>query len=480
MRLMTNRVFRRDLPKVLLASAMGPAVAQEAPAAASTRAEPAWSRTAVEARLEVRPRDLRYPVGHVLRYGARGDWDGRSGTDNTAAFRAALAVSHETGHTLFVPAGRYLITAPLQKWQSFQCPNIRGEGFGSTRIVYPDFGSDAALFIQGGSGRLCGATIEGIGFEGSRRSCAIEVDGQDGLILRDCGFLTNAVGVRLHNRSRGAFTEYVVAENCHFDGACARALEFRVSEGHNSFNGCGLRHCTIVLDERHDAPIRIGPGALPYNAPLSAQVWTYGTGKTVIRNDAARPALFHGTLTLEAFGRFEKREQCPTLARGQPVHLVGGLLGTGPVNFGSAQLGSRAGLLGPESGKANGQTLIRRHPWSLRAGLTRGATRVAYVGDESSQLVYVELSGERYDYRCMLVAAHHGRGGRGFVHTLARLSELDEAGYGAPIFEIDAGGMLIIRNPRFPPKGVVAFLDFVPLGLSRTAYLDSAVEHVTG
>lgn len=476
---MSTRLLRRDITGFLFASvAVGSTLASQRTLARDGPVPGAWGRAPAEARLGIVPRDLRYPVGHVLRYGAVGDWDGASGTDNTAAFRSALDVCHETGHTMYVPAGRYRISAPLQKGQSFACPNIRGEGYSRTRIAYPDLGGAPALYIQGGSGRLCGAVIEGIGFDGARRTCGIEVDGQDGLTIRDCAFGENAVGLRLHNATAGAFTEYVVAEGCHFDGACARALEFRVSGGNNSFNGSGLRHCTIVVDERHDCPVHIGKGALPYNAPLSMQVWTYGRRKTLVRNDTARPVLVHGTITLEAFGHFESRAHVPTLAQGAPMYLVGGLMSTGPINLGSAVLGSRAALLGPESGRANGQALIRRFPWSVRVPLGERESRTVYLGDDSGQLVYVELSAPGYDYRLLLATAHHGRGGRGFVRTLETLNDFDDAGYGAPSFAMDAGGMLIIANPAFRRAAVTAFIDVVPFGLSRTAYLESAVEHV--
>ena len=47
---------------------------------------------------------------NVLAYGARGNWNGTTGTDDTAAIRAALA----TGRKVFFPKGRYLISGELE------------------------------------------------------------------------------------------------------------------------------------------------------------------------------------------------------------------------------------------------------------------------------------------------------------------------------------------------------------------------------
>ncbi|HVY82992.1 MAG TPA: hypothetical protein VG994_18555 [Steroidobacteraceae bacterium] len=470
-------MLRRSFSNALIGAAAFGASSARTSAAEPYGIPAVWPPTPTEARLRVPLHDPRFTPGDVRRYGAIGDWDGTHGTDNTAALRAALAVCEASGHTMHLPAGRYLISAPLQKPQSFTCPNIRGDGFMATRLVYPKLGANPALYVQGGSGRLCGAVIEGIGFDGGARTCAIEVDGQDGLVIRDCHFGPNALGLRLHNGTTGAFTEYVVAERCHFDGACARAVHYAVSKGERSFNGSGLRDCTIVLDASADVSILIGAGALPYNAPLSFQAWTYGRDKTVIHNASGHPALFHGTIALEAFGELKARSQWPTLASGAGVYLVGGVLAVSGTDFGSLVQGSRASLLGPESGKANGQFLIRRLPWSYRAELTTGTNRLGYIGDQSAQLLYVEVWGRDYDFRFLLTAAHQARGGRGFVHTVAPMTAFDGAGHGPPRFAVDEQGRLLLENHAYPRSGMIANVDVIPCGLSRTAFLDAALEY---
>ena len=48
------------------------------------------------------------PVVNVAYYGAVGDWNGSTGTDNTSAFAAACAASISLGLPVYIPAGKYL------------------------------------------------------------------------------------------------------------------------------------------------------------------------------------------------------------------------------------------------------------------------------------------------------------------------------------------------------------------------------------
>lgn len=467
---------RRDLSKALFAAGGMAAVAQNARAQGC--GIPCYAPTQAEISAGAAVVDESYLPGDVRRYGAAGN-----GTANdTTAIQNALNASTRGGYTVYLPAGTYRVISQLQKFQAFECPNIRGDGYQYSRIVYDAaLGARAALYIQGGSGRPCGAVIERIGFEGrdgQSGSYGIEVDGQDGLTIRDCAFGANAVGLRLHNMSSGAFTEYVVAENCSFAATCRRALEYVVSgQGSESFNGSGLRNCLVVLDSGNDRSIYVGPGAFAYHAPMSMQIWTYGTGKTVIWNDSTRIPLFHGTITIEPFGPFGTRADCPKLAGGRQVQLLGNIATAAYVNYGELLVGTHAARLGPESGGANGQAPIRRHPWTLRKPLTSGTNVVDYVGGDSGQLVYVELSGANYDYRYLLAIAHQGFGGAGLVQTVATLNTFNAAGYGAPTFSVGADGNFRILNPSFPSSGVTAYVDVQPFGLSRSAYMASAVEY---
>jgi hypothetical protein len=235
-------------------------------------------------------------------------------------------------------------------------------------------------------------------------------------------------------------------------------------------------NCKIAVDQNSDQPIYIGAGAQPYNAPLSFQVWVSGSGKTVIYNAASSPAFFHGTITVEP-GTVSSQSQSPTLGRGQPIYLVGGVESWGYVNYGSLQTGYRAASLGPESGAANGQRLIRQHPWTIRKTLSAGATSIFNAAADSNRLVYVEIEGPNYDYRYILTVAHQGFGGSGFVQTIATVNAFNSAGYGPPTFSVDANGNFSITNGSYPSSGVIASVDVLPFGLNRMAYLASAAEY---
>jgi hypothetical protein len=432
-----------------------------------------YPKTKAEAEVRATVVSAIYPPGDVRRYGGQGN-----GTaDDTTALKHALNTAHAVGCAMYLPAGTYRLGSQLQKPESPRCPNIRGDGQRYTRLDYSGLNSEAAIYIQGGSGSACGAVIEGIGFDGSATSCGIEIDGQDSVTIRDCDFGRNAVGLRLHNKSRGTFTEYAVADNCLFSGGCATALEYLVGSGSNSFHGSGLRNCLIQMGRDNNFPIRIGAGAWPYNAPLSAQIWTSGSGKTVIRNESSGPVFFHGTITVEALNPPHSQSASPILAEGHPVYLVGGVESAGYVNYGTLLTGTRACSLGPESGAAAGRRLIRTHPWTVRKQLTRGATPVANIAGDSCALLYLFISAHNYDHRHVLCAGAQGYGGAGYVNTISTLNAFDAARYGAPSFQVDARGNFIVSNSNYPESGVTAVLDVVPFGVNAMTYFGSAAEY---
>lgn len=462
---------RRDIPTALIASAVTAAVTLPRQSQAQTAcAPPCYPETAVESAAGVNVVNTSYLPGDVRRYGAVGDGK----TDDTSALKDALSAANEGGYVMYLPAGTYLISSQLQKLQSFTCPNIRGDGYHYSRVDYSSFGATAAIYIQGGSGSPCGAVIEGVGFDGSASSYGLEVDGQDGLTIRDCEFSQNAVGLRLNNMTAGAFTECTVAENCVFGNSCATALQYVINGGNASFNGSGLRHCLIQDNGNAAYPIHIGSGASPYNAPLSFEIWAASNG-TVIWNESTESVFFHGTITVEGGGSSEA--QCPVLAGDQPVYLVGGIESAGYVNYGTLLTGSRAARLGPASGVANGQHLIRQHPSTIRTALTTGSNVIAKINTLSAGSLFLQLYGPQYDYRYILVAAPNGYGGAGYVQTISALVQFNGAGYGPPSFTVDSSGNFLVSNGNFPSSGVTAFLDVVPMGLSPMAYSASVAEY---
>ena len=100
---------RRDLSKVILASAAGSMLSTATRAADNTVHE---ARTRAEAEAGVSPSDTRYAPGDVRRYGARGD----GLTNDAPAFQAAIDVARRPNSgTAYAPqgsAGTVLVPAP--------------------------------------------------------------------------------------------------------------------------------------------------------------------------------------------------------------------------------------------------------------------------------------------------------------------------------------------------------------------------------
>lgn len=90
-------------------------------------------------------------VANVLDFGAVGDWNGTTGTDDTAAINAAIASLGNNGGTVFFPVGRYKTTSKI----TISSPvRIVGTGRGSKTNVHKceivKTGNYTALeFVQG-------------------------------------------------------------------------------------------------------------------------------------------------------------------------------------------------------------------------------------------------------------------------------------------------------------------------------------------
>jgi hypothetical protein len=101
---------RRDVARSLL---LGPAAAA-ALLSRNAAAQPApgqtsFARTHAENAANVATPNESYPPGDVRRYGAIGDWDGKSGADDTIALQNAL----KCNASVFLPPGRFRTTSTL-------------------------------------------------------------------------------------------------------------------------------------------------------------------------------------------------------------------------------------------------------------------------------------------------------------------------------------------------------------------------------
>ena len=97
---------RRTFVRVAFGSALGSGLLL---APVATRKQRAWAASG-QALVAGAPGDTPGQVS-VRDFGAKGDWNGSSGTNDTTAFNSA----HATGKVVYVPAGKYLLSA-LAPW----------------------------------------------------------------------------------------------------------------------------------------------------------------------------------------------------------------------------------------------------------------------------------------------------------------------------------------------------------------------------
>ena len=91
--------------------------------------------------------ELRERPINIKQFGAVGDWNGTTGTDNSDAFDAALTLALLTGRSIFVPTGSYRITRPIVMDTGVYTRGIImfGEGINS-KIYQSGAGQDAIHF----------------------------------------------------------------------------------------------------------------------------------------------------------------------------------------------------------------------------------------------------------------------------------------------------------------------------------------------
>jgi hypothetical protein len=81
-------------------------------------------------------------------FGARGDWDGRRGTDDSAAFQAALSHVAKRGGQIHVPAGAYLLNRLVQYEGADLMLSVVGEGVGVSQLVVAEANRDGAISLR--------------------------------------------------------------------------------------------------------------------------------------------------------------------------------------------------------------------------------------------------------------------------------------------------------------------------------------------
>jgi hypothetical protein len=142
---MEDQMLRRDLSKVLLASAAGTALLTRNVQAQSCT-PPCYPQTSRESAAGVTPTDTQFPPGDVRRYGAVGD----DSTPSHAAFSQAVS----SNDFVYVPPGKYVFNSTvtvnrsgISIWAPGPCMTAGGLAVNGTSIrLTSSAGSDGAVF----------------------------------------------------------------------------------------------------------------------------------------------------------------------------------------------------------------------------------------------------------------------------------------------------------------------------------------------
>lgn len=231
---------------------------------------------------------------------ASGDGIDYSGVlDSTTALQALLDRAQDEGLPLYLLPGTLKVSGLTTTSQDEQ-PRIVGAGAHYTTLTCSAAGVASITFV-GGSGHVAGSVVEGIRFAGAG-AYGIEFQGSNGIIAQRCEFASQlAKGVLFHNEAVGQFTEHVLVRDCHF--LCARAIEYLVTNGNESFHGTGFDGDTLITQPAgtSTASIYIGTGCLVYNAPWSGRLNVVEDVSPIENASGTRAATVWGSLRIENF-----------------------------------------------------------------------------------------------------------------------------------------------------------------------------------
>jgi hypothetical protein len=222
-------------------------------------------------------------------------------TTDTAAIQALVDLAQTTRGTVVLQAGTYKIDIVTSRL--VHQPKIVGQGQNITKI-------DGTIRILGNDpatrgGYMSAGYLSDFSFVGTV-DVALELNGCIGFNWDRIAFHgTYNTGIWFRNELAGYYTE-LCSGTAEFHGGTA--LKYTKESGDASFHASGLESPSSIGHDTSSKPaIVIEAGARPYNAPLSAHIWT---GKAspgantypVIQHDGHPQANFVGNLTVESVG----------------------------------------------------------------------------------------------------------------------------------------------------------------------------------
>lgn len=374
------------------------------------------------------------------------EWMGAVGdniTDDKNAFAATAALAKAAGNIgIQLQAKSYFITGTIYgngsgaAGQSFYSPSWFGIEKRQTYIQLRGaaLGTPALLF-QGGSGQLCGATVQDIGFKGDSNSVGISFEGQCGMRAIRCLFDNNATGVRFYNNQTGSFTEYCVADQCEFTALCVTDVQYVRNSGQPSCNGSGVMQC--LSNKSGGQSILIGAGVTAYNAPLDMQIWNNGA-TTLVNNGSSINIWFKGNLT------FETLSGVLTLGTTNPVFFMGSISGDNELVTGGTFIQCEA-FQSNLSGAACALGIRKAYK---KTGAS-GANALTSSVPGSTKIIDVQATDTNYDWRGTFVITHNGTGAAGYVYAIGTTLVNNTAGFGAPSASTNSSGDLVLSNASY-------------------------------
>ena len=207
---------------------------------------------------------------NVKQFGAYGD----NTHDDTIFIQNALNCAVKLNKkTLFIPVGIYCISSSLDMVSDFYHINIIGENTRNTILKSISNENIDILKIRGGSGQDCHNYIKDLTFLGvddnkthNMTTNGIHVLGQNGLRIINCFFTKMKYAILLDNTGNN-FTEYIIAEDCHFSNYY-NCMRLQRNGTQWSFHGCGLKFCNIQESQYSSNVLYIDSGCQLYNGSL--------------------------------------------------------------------------------------------------------------------------------------------------------------------------------------------------------------------
>lgn len=317
-------------------------------------------------------------------YGAKGDFNGATGTDDTARIAAALHSAVVLAIPVHLRPGAFYLTSSTLTvgGSSLYIPAIACVG-GTASIGSPTITTGAQLEIQStGSTVLTENGMEGVHFVGGGSSCVnLRLKGCIGYSVRRCRFDNSLYGVEFTLNGSDLPQMCVVSDSV-FLSPCRTALHYT---GSATMAGVGARDC-IVNNNGTDPAILIDSGSTPVLSPLNIILRPTSANNSLI---TANGTLGTSGITFE--GIMKVVGEGSTIATGiRQTYLCGSLMSVGFNTYGQLVLCYSAKSTGASYG--NSPIYFDPHPADLRASVGTSGTTISVCPPLYSSVIIVDTA----------------------------------------------------------------------------------------